>query len=89
MKLTGQEIEQVRAALADARAGKATVGQLGAAHDLAVRGVVPACVEEIRQHLRAMLARPGRWGQWTLGKDLAVSVAAGIVTHHLLGKTSP
>jgi hypothetical protein len=81
---TKEAAETIRQILIAARAGQSSVAEIGAAHDLAVKVGLPGCTEELRQQLLARLQRPGKWGRWTLGKDLAISIAAGVCTHFLL-----
>ena len=83
-KLTRDQVAQLKHTMEIAREGRATLAQLGAAHDLAAGAGLPGCAAELRAHVRALAAdhhEPHR----TAGRDVAVGVVSGIVTHVLLG----
>ena len=83
-KLTPDQTTKLRHTMQVAREGRATLGQLGAAHDLAAGAGLPGCAAELRAHVRAVAAdhhEPHR----TAGRDVAMGVVSGIVTHVLLG----
>jgi hypothetical protein len=82
--LSKDQAAQLRHAIKIAREGRATLAQLGAAHDLAAGAGLPGCAAELRAHVRALAAdhhEPHR----TAGRDVAMGVVSGIVTHVLLG----
>ncbi len=80
-KLTKEEASQVSAALARARAGRASAAELGAALDLAAAGGLPGCAGELRGHLLKKLgAGPARG----VGRDVAIGLATGAATHFIL-----
>lgn len=81
---TPSEISQIRDTLTRARGGRASLAELGAAHDLCAKSNLPGCAAELRAHVRAVAAdhhEPHR----TAGKDIFTGVVSGIVTHVLLG----
>ena len=79
--LTKDEIAQIQGTLALAREGRATLVQLATAHDLAIGAVLNGCLGELRSHIHRMVSPP----PWHMeGKDLAIGVASGFVTHFLL-----
>jgi hypothetical protein len=79
--LTKEEIAQIQGALALAREGRATLVQLATAHDLAIGAVLNGCLGELRSHIHRMVSPP----PWHVeGKDMALGVASGFVTHFLL-----
>jgi len=83
-KLSPTEVSQLKATIAKARGGRASLTELGAAHDLCDRSGLPGCAAELRAHVRAVAAdhhEPHR----TAGKDIFTGVVSGIVTHVLLG----
>lgn len=83
-KLTSDQSAQLKHTMQVAREGRATLGELGAAHDLAAGAGLPGCAAELRAHVRAVAAdhhEPHR----TAGRDVAVGVVSGIVAHMLLG----
>jgi hypothetical protein len=83
--LSKEEIAQIQGTLALAREGRATLVQLATAHDLAIGAVLNGCLGELRAHIHRMVSPP----PWHVeGKDLALGVASGFVTHFLLQATS-
>jgi len=78
----------VRKALDDARMGRATLGQLGSAHDLATSSGLTGCVGELRQHMIRM-ANPSKTTDrprtFNFLSDVVAGVIAGYFTHHLIG----
>lgn len=88
-KLTPEEAGIVRKALDDARAGRATLGQLGAAHDLAASAGLTGCVGELRQSIVTMASPAtsrtgGRVRHLDLFGDVVAGVISGWFTHHLI-----
>jgi hypothetical protein len=82
--LTRDQATQLKHTMEIAREGRATLAQLGAAHDLAQNAGLPGCAAELRAHVRALAAdhhEPHR----TACRDVAMGVVSGIVTHVLLG----
>ena len=82
--LTKDQVSQLRSVIQKARGGRATLSELGAAHDLATGAGLPGCAAELRAHVRAVAtdrAAPHR----AAGREVAVGVVSGIVTHVLLG----
>jgi len=79
--LTKEQIAQIQGTLALAREGRATLVQLAEAHDLAIGAVLNGCLGELRTHIMRMVSPP----PWHMeGKDLAIGVASGFVTHFIL-----
>ena len=56
--LTPVQIAQIQETLAHARAGRATLAQLAAAHDLAEDATLNGTLGELRTHIRAMTPCP-------------------------------
>jgi hypothetical protein len=83
--LTKDEIAQIQGTLALAREGRATLVQLATAHDLAIGAVLNGCLGELRTHIHRMVSPPPYHME---GKDLALGVASGFVTHFLLQNLS-
>lgn len=82
--LTGEQIAQIQSTLALARSGQATLTQLAVAHDLAIGATLNGCLGELRAHIHQMVAPP----HWHMeGKDLALGMASGFLTHFLLQRT--
>lgn len=79
-KLTPQQAAQLRSTLDEARAGRATVADLGAAHDLAASAGLAGCSGELRQHLLAKLAPSSA----SASRDVVLGIATGALTHYLL-----
>ena len=80
--MSKEQASQVALAVREARAGRATLGQLGAAHDLCASAGLPGCLEELRGHMRRMLDVPG--SKTSIGRELALHVVSGAATHYLL-----
>ena len=84
-KLTPEEIAQIQGTLALARQGRATLVQLAVAHDLVIGAVLNGCLGELRAHIHRMVSPP----PWHVeGKDMALGVASGFLTHFLLQAAS-
>jgi hypothetical protein len=83
--LTMEEIAQIQGALALAREGRATLVQLATAHDLAIGAVLNGCLGELRAHIHQMVSPPHYHME---GKDIALGVASGFLTHFLLQRTA-
>lgn len=88
-KLSASETASIRKALDDARAGRSTLGQLGAAHDLAASAGLTGCVGELRQHIMSMAAvpnapKPGRSRHLDLFGDVVAGVISGWLAHRLI-----
>jgi hypothetical protein len=79
--LTPAEVAQIQSTLALARQGKATLVQLATAHELASEAGLRYTMEELRAHMRRMVA-PLPLHSAT--KDVMLGVISGILTHHLL-----
>ena len=79
--LTPAEVAQVKATLALARQGRATLVQLATAHELAGEAGLSGTVGELRAHMRRMVT-PLPLHSAT--KDVMLGVISGILTHHLL-----
>jgi len=79
--LTPIQIAQIQETLAHARAGKATLAQLAAAHDLAEDAYLNGTLGELRAHIRAMVPRPPLHAET---KGVLLGVVSGILTHYLL-----
>lgn len=83
-KLTTDQASSIREAIALAREGRASLGQLGAAHDLAQAAGLTGCASEIRAHVRALAADRAEPRRRAVG-DVLTGVVSGIVTHAILG----
>lgn len=79
--LTPAQIAQIQDTLAHARAGKATLAQLAAAHDLAEDATLNGTLGELRAHIRNMVPRPPLHAET---KGVLLGVVSGILTHYLL-----
>jgi hypothetical protein len=83
-KLTPSQASQLRKTMGDARAGRATLAELGIAHDLAASAGLAGCSVELRGHLLAKLSPASTR---SVGREVALGVATGVFTHYLLGGT--
>lgn len=72
---------QVTATLAHARSGRATLGELAAAHDLAAQAGPSRELGELREHLRRMVPAPVAR---TEAKSIVIGIVSGFLTHYLL-----
>jgi len=81
-KLSPSEVARVRDALSHARLSRASLSELGAAHDLAADAGLPATAGELRWHVRRVVAEPSPHS--ALG-DVMAGVVSGLLTHHILG----
>jgi len=79
-----EQAESVSEILARARANRASLGDLGTAHDLAVAAGLPACASELLGHLRTRVSADRPSG---LGRDVLVGLATGLLTHQVLKGT--
>ena len=82
--LTSPQVAEIQQALAQARAGRATLTQLARAHDLAEDACLHGTLGELREHIRAMTPRPAFRME---GRDILLGVISGVFTHLLLRKT--
>ena len=80
-KLSPAEAAQVRDTLSRARLSRASLSELGAAHDLAADAGLPATAGELRWHVRRVVAEPSPHS--AIG-DVLVGVVSGLLTHHVL-----
>jgi hypothetical protein len=79
--LTPAQIAEIQKALAQARAGRATLSQLAHAHDLAEDACLNGTLGELREHIRAATPRPLFRME---GRDILLGVISGVFTHLLL-----
>ena len=79
-KLTADQAAQVRHVLDTAREGRATIAQMGAAHDLAEGAGLTACAGELRGHIREKLEPRYH----AIERDLALGIVSGALTHYLV-----
>jgi hypothetical protein len=82
-KLSPVEVKTLQDTLVLARVGKASMTQLATAHDLANAASLNGCLGEIRQHIRGIVQPPA---YHAAGKNVALGVVSGILTHMLLGR---
>ena len=78
----------IRAALDDARSGRATLVQLATAHEMAVSEKLNGCVAELRQHIVRLVAPPveiKRPCSMTLFGDLVRGVVSGYIIAEIAG----
>jgi hypothetical protein len=78
--LNPAQAAQLRRTLDAARAGRATVAELGAAHDLAASAGLAGCAGELRGHLLAKLSPRTA----SIGRDVVLGLTTGALTHYLL-----
>ena len=82
-KLTPAEVAEVQHALAEARAGRATLVQLARAHDLASGADLGGTLGELRDHIRAMTPRPAARDEV---KAVILGCISGLFTHMMLDR---
>jgi len=80
-KLAPAEVSQVRDVLDRARLSRASLSELGTAHDLAADAGLAATSGELRWHVRRVVAEPSPYS--VLG-DVMAGIVSGLLTHHLL-----
>lgn len=83
MKTSLADVAAIQKALADARAGRATLGELGHAHDLASAAGAHHTLEEIRGHMRVMNPPPRLRAEV---KSVGLGIVSGLLTHLVLGR---
>lgn len=81
-KLTPTEVKNLQDTLARARLSRASLGELGAAHDMAADAGLTATAGELRWHVRRVVAEPS---PHSAAGDVFVGVISGIITSHILG----
>lgn len=79
-KLTPAEAARVRDTLDRARLARASLADLGAAHDLAADAGLAGTATELRWHVRRVVAEPHPGAV----RDVLAGVLSGIITHQLL-----
>jgi hypothetical protein len=79
-KLTPAEAARVRDTLDRARLARASLSELGAAHDLAADAGLSGTAAELRWHVRRVVADPSP----NAARDVFAGIVSGIITHHLL-----
>ncbi len=84
--LTPAQVQQIKHTIEIAREGRATMLELGAAHDLAqgAQPPLPGCAAELRAHIRE-LAKDHHEGKKAFGRDVVTGVVSGIITTAILG----
>jgi hypothetical protein len=80
-KLSPPEVTKLQETLACARLARASLSELGAAHDLAADAGLTGTAAELRWHVRRVVAEPSP----SAARDVLAGVVSGIITHHLLG----
>ncbi len=79
--LNPAQTESLRTTIARARAGQASLGEMGTACDLAASAGLPGCAGELRSHIaRAAGAERAR----SVKRDVVLGVATGALTHLLM-----
>lgn len=76
---------QVSAALADARAGRATLPQLAGACELCARSGPSKELGELREHVRRMVPAPAARAE---ARGFVLGVVSGLFTHYLISSLS-
>jgi hypothetical protein len=79
-KLSPSEVARLQDVLSRARLSRASLAELGAAHDLAADAGLTAVAGELRWHVRRVVAEPSP----SATRDVLAGVASGILTHLLL-----
>lgn len=80
MALTPLSAQEIRAVLDDARTGRASIVQLAQAYESATTRGLSGCSNELRTHMLDKLSPvPHR-----AGRDVALGVLSGFLTHALL-----
>lgn len=79
--LTKEHALGLRETLSRARSGRATLGEVAAAHDLAAAAGLAGTSAELREHLRRRID-PAR--ARSVSRDVLLGVASGALTHYLL-----
>jgi hypothetical protein len=80
-KLSPTEVAKLRETLDRARLVRASLAELGVAHDLAADAGLTGTATELRWHVRRVVAEPSP----SVARDVLAGVVSGIITHHLLG----
>ncbi len=80
-KLTPTEVKNLQDTLARARLSRASLGELGAAHDMAADAGLAATASEIRWHVRRVVAEPS---PHSAARDVVIGLVSGVLTNHLL-----
>lgn len=79
-RLSPAEASEVRGVLDRARLHRASLSEMGRAHDLAAEGGLHATAAELRGHVRRVVAEPYP----STARDVLSGIVAGFITHHLL-----
>jgi hypothetical protein len=83
--LSLNQTTKIRTVLLEARAGRSTLTELGAAHDLAASAGLADCAAELREHIRTKIG-PGSTkpvGR-PVGREVVLGLATGALTHYML-----
>ncbi len=80
-QLTKDEASEIRRILDLARDGRASLKELGTAHDLAESAGLTATAGELRGYVRHKVS-PRVTAD--IGHHLVLGIASGMITHHLL-----
>jgi hypothetical protein len=78
---TPAEASRIQETLSLARRGGATMSQLADAHDRVLGTPLVGTLEELRTHIRRMVARPVLH---EVPKHIALGMVSGVLTHCLL-----
>lgn len=79
--LTPDEVTRLRETLARARSGGASLSELSSAYELASAAGLRGTSEELRAHLRRIVAEPAHHA---VAGNLILGIVSGLLTHHLL-----
>jgi hypothetical protein len=78
--LSKADAARFRETLVNARRGTASLVDLAAAHDLAVKANLRGCEAELAGHMRRKLDN----GASPIGREVILGVATGALTHYLM-----
>jgi hypothetical protein len=85
MKLTPSEATKLQETLAMARLARASLSELGIAHDLATGAGLTETATELRRHVRRVVAEPTPNIAGSITGSLMLGVVSGIITKQLIG----
>ena len=83
--LTPTEVAEIRRALDDARAGRASLTHLARAHDLVSGTSATTTLGELREHIRQCTPKPPLRDE---GKAIFLGFLSGVLTHVILKRFS-